>query len=54
MRISNSIAKTQRIVFAEVFSERVETLTDKMLVEPYVFDFESNEENQLEKQQEDK
>ena len=54
MRISNSIAKTQRIVFAEVFSERVETLTDKMLVEPYVFDFESDEENQLEKQQENK
>lgn len=54
MRISNSIAKTQRIVFAEVFSERVETLTDKMLIEPYVFDFESDEENQLEKQQENK
>ena len=54
MRISNSIAKTQRIVFAEVFSERVETLTDKMLIEPYVFDFENDEENQLEKQQENK
>ena len=43
MRISNSIAKTQRIVFAETFSERVETLTDKMLLEPFVFDFENDE-----------
>ena len=43
MRISNSITKTQRLVFAEIFSERVETLIDKMLVEPYVFDFENEE-----------
>jgi ATP-dependent RNA helicase RhlE len=40
MRISNSIFKTQRILFAEQFSERVEVLADKMLIEPVVFDFE--------------
>ncbi len=40
MRISNSIAKTQRIIFTEQLTERIEILADKMLLEPYVFDFE--------------
>lgn len=39
MRISNSIAKTQRIIFTDVLSERIEILADKMLVEPFEFDF---------------
>jgi ATP-dependent RNA helicase RhlE len=43
MRISNSINKTQRIIFSEVFSERIEILVDKMLVEPFEFDFEEEE-----------
>ncbi|WP_268849252.1 DEAD/DEAH box helicase [Flavobacterium aestivum] len=42
MRISNSIAKTQRIIFTDQLTERIDILADKMLVEPYVFDF--NEE----------
>jgi len=45
MRISNSINKTQRIIFSEVFSERIEILADKMLVEPFEFDFEEEEES---------
>ena len=40
MRISNSILKTQRIVFTESCTERVEMLAEKMLVEPFIFDFE--------------
>lgn len=44
MRISNSITKTQRIIFSEVFSERIEILADKMLVEPFEFDFEEEED----------
>lgn len=40
LRISNSIAKTQRIVFTDALTERVEILVDKMLVEPFEFDFE--------------
>lgn len=40
MRISNSIAKTQRIIFSDVFTERIEILADKMLVEPFEFDFD--------------
>ena len=45
MRISNSIAKTQRIVFTDVLTERIEILTDKMLVEPFEFDFEETEDD---------
>lgn len=46
MRISNSIAKTQRIIFSDVFSERIEILADKMLLEPYEFDFEEGEDDE--------
>lgn len=46
MRISNSIAKTQRIIFTEQYTERVAILADKMLLEPYEFDFEEDEENE--------
>ena len=51
MRISNSIAKTQRIIFADVFSERIEILAEKMLVEPFEFDFE--EEDDFDEEEED-
>jgi superfamily II DNA/RNA helicase len=44
MRISNSITKTQRIIFSEVCSERIGILVDKMLLEPFEFDFEEEED----------
>jgi superfamily II DNA/RNA helicase len=44
MRISNSISKTQRIVFTDVLTERVDLLVEKMLVEPIEFDFEEDNE----------
>lgn len=44
MRISNSIAKIQRLIFTEHYTERVATLVDNILVEPYEFDFEEYEE----------
>ncbi|PKB15733.1 DEAD/DEAH box helicase [Flavobacterium sp. 5] len=40
MRISNSITKTQRIIFTDKITERIEILADKMLLEPFVFDFD--------------
>lgn len=40
MRISNSINKTQRIIFSEQLSERIEILADKMMLEPYLFEIE--------------
>jgi len=45
MRISDSITKTQRIIFTDVLTERIEILADKMLVEPFEFDFEENEDD---------
>ena len=52
MRISNSITKTQRIIFSEVFTERIEILAEKMLVEPYEFDFEEGEDEDFEEEEE--
>lgn len=52
MRISNSIAKTQRIIFAEALTERVEILADRMLVEPYLFDMDEDGE-ELDEEEED-
>ena len=46
MRISNSITKTQRIIFSEELTERIEILADKMLVEPYVFEIDEDEEDE--------
>ena len=40
MRISNSITKTQRIIFSEQLTERIEILAEKMLVEPFLFEIE--------------
>jgi superfamily II DNA/RNA helicase len=45
MRISNSITRTQRIIFTEQLTERVEILAEKMLIEPYEFDFDALEED---------
>lgn len=52
MRISNSIAKTQRIIFTETLTERVEILADKMLVEPYLFDMDEEGE-ELDEEEDD-
>ena len=43
MRISNSITKTQRIIFSEQLTERIEILADKMLLEPYLFEMEEED-----------
>ena len=46
MRISNSIAKTQRIIFTDKITERVEILADKFLVEPFIFDLDEEYEDE--------
>jgi len=48
MRISNSIIKTQRIIFTEQMTDRIESLADKMLVEPFEFEFDEYEEEEVE------
>jgi len=53
MRISNSITKTQRLIFAETLTERIEILADKMLLEPYLFDMDEEGEEELDEEEED-
>ncbi|MBB1192374.1 RNA helicase [Flavobacterium sp. SOK18b] len=54
MRISNSIDKTQRIIFTEQFTERIEIMTERMLIEPFEFDFyEDEDEDEDEDEEED-
>jgi superfamily II DNA/RNA helicase len=53
MRISNSINKTQRIIFSEQFTERIEILAEKMLVEPFEFDFDEDEEDEEDSEDEE-
>ena len=40
MRISNSITKTQRIIFSENLTERIEVLAEKMMLEPFLFEID--------------
>ncbi|MEN2400680.1 DEAD/DEAH box helicase [Flavobacterium sp. MC2016-06] len=51
MRISNSIAKTQRIIFAEQLTERIEILAEKFLLEPYLFDMDEEGEAELDEEE---
>jgi ATP-dependent RNA helicase RhlE len=52
MRISNSINKTQRIIFSEQLSERIEILAEKMMLEPFLFEIEEGEEEDEEETEE--
>ena len=53
MRISNSIVRTQRIIFSEQFTERIEVLAEKMLVEPFEFEFDGEDKDEEDKDEED-
>jgi superfamily II DNA/RNA helicase len=46
MRMSNSINKTQRIIFSEQLTDRIESLAHKMMVEPYLFEIEESDEDE--------
>ena len=50
IRISNSIIKTQRIIFSDQLTERIEVLADKIMVEPFLFEIEENEEEENEEE----
>ena len=53
MRISNSITKTQRLIFAETLTELIEILADKMMLEPYLFDMDEEGEEELDEEEDD-
>ena len=40
LRLSNSIEKTQRLFFCSQITERVESLADKIMIEPLFFEME--------------
>lgn len=44
VRISDSIAKTQRLFFTDIITERVEILADRIMIEPYFFEFGEEED----------
>jgi superfamily II DNA/RNA helicase len=44
MRISNSITRTQRIIFSEQMTDRIDILAEKMLVEPFLFEIDEEED----------
>ncbi|KIC02879.1 RNA helicase [Flavobacterium sp. JRM] len=50
MRISNSITKTQRIIFAEQLTESIDILADKMLLEPYLFEIDEDDDDEDEEE----
>lgn len=52
MRISNSINKTQRIIFSDMLTDRIEILADKMLLEPFLFQMDE-EDNDVDDYNED-
>ena len=43
LRLSNSIEKTQRLFFCSQITERVESLADKIMIEPLFFDMEEED-----------
>lgn len=52
-RISNSIAKTQRLFFTDVITDRVEILADKIMIEPLFFEFDEEEDYEEEDEEGD-
>ncbi|MEL1243918.1 DEAD/DEAH box helicase [Flavobacterium sp. DGU11] len=44
-RISDSIAKTQRLFFTDEITERVEVLADRLMIEPFFYEFDGEEED---------
>ncbi|MBC7606556.1 MAG: DEAD/DEAH box helicase [Burkholderiales bacterium] len=51
MRISNSISKTQRLIFADQLTERIQILAEKMLLEPVFFELEEQQDEELDNEQ---
>jgi superfamily II DNA/RNA helicase len=45
-RLSGSVEKTQRIFFTEAISERVESLADKIMIEPVFFEMDDDDNDQ--------
>jgi superfamily II DNA/RNA helicase len=53
MRISNSINKTQRIIFSEQLTDRIDTLAEKMLLSLFFVEIEEEDEEEEEEEEEE-
>lgn len=53
VRISDSIAKTQRLFFTDVITDRVEILADKIMIEPVFFEFDEEEDEEFDEEEEE-
>ncbi|WP_417351749.1 DEAD/DEAH box helicase [Flavobacterium alkalisoli] len=45
-RLSNSMGKMQRIFFTDIITERVELLADRIMIEPYFFEFDDDDDDE--------
>ncbi|AXG72768.1 RNA helicase [Flavobacterium arcticum] len=52
MRMSDGIVKTQRIFFTDDITERVESLADRIMIEPLFFEFEEEDNKEAQEEQE--
>ncbi|HYD92408.1 MAG TPA: DEAD/DEAH box helicase [Flavobacterium sp.] len=52
VRISDSITKTQRLFFTDIITERVEILADRIMIEPYFFEFGEEEDEDYDGEEE--
>ncbi|NDI98286.1 DEAD/DEAH box helicase [Flavobacterium sp. LaA7.5] len=46
MRMSDGIIKTQRLFFTEAITERIESLADRIMIEPLFFEFDEHDEQE--------
>lgn len=46
MRMSDGITKTQRIFFTDEITERVESLADRIMIEPLFFEFDEDDDQE--------
>ena len=46
VRMSDGIAKTQRIFFTDEITERVESLADRIMIEPLFFEFDEDDDHE--------
>jgi superfamily II DNA/RNA helicase len=52
-RISDGIAKTQRLFFTDVITERVEIFADRLMIEPLFFEMEEGDEEEYDEEETD-
>lgn len=50
-RISDGVAKVQRLFFTDVITERIESVADRLMIEPLFFEMEDDEDEDFEEEE---